>query len=59
MPEGTPVYKLAHALERRGMEKGKAIATAQKKTGLAYQTGKTPKRKKKRGKSKGGKNTSC
>lgn len=59
MPEGTPVYRLAHALERKGMPVGKSIAIAQKKTGLAYQTGKPPKRKKKKAKSKGGDKSCC
>jgi hypothetical protein len=45
MPKGTKVYKMAHAMERGGMAKGKAIAIAQAKTGKSYATGKKPKRK--------------
>lgn len=40
MPKNTKVHKLAHELMRNGMPKGQAIATAQKKTGQSYATGK-------------------
>lgn len=45
MPVDTPVHKMAKAIERSGVPEGIAIATAQKKTGMSYATGKPPKSK--------------
>ena len=44
-PVGTKVHKMAKAIERRGVPVAEAIATAQKRTGLSYATGKRPKTK--------------
>jgi hypothetical protein len=46
MPKGTKVHKMAQAMIRHGVPKGKAIATAQKKTGKSYKTGRKPKKRK-------------
>lgn len=40
MPTGTRVHKMAQAIMRAGGDEGMAIATAQKRTGQSYQTGK-------------------
>lgn len=40
MPENTKVHKMAKAMERSGVPVGEAIATAQKRTGQSYATGK-------------------
>jgi hypothetical protein len=46
MPKGTKVDDMYQAMVKRGVSKGEAAATAQKRTGLSLQTGKPPKRKK-------------
>lgn len=43
MPKNSPVHKMADAMMRRGVPEDEAIATAQKRTGLSYATGKPPK----------------
>ena len=48
MPKGTRVHRLKTRLQRKGMEEGPAIATAQKKTGQSYATGKRVRKKGKR-----------
>ena len=45
MPKGTKVHKMADAMQEKGVPVGKAIATAQKKTGMSYATGRPPKGK--------------
>ena len=44
MPKGSKVHKMAEAIERSGVAKGRAIAIAQAKTGKSYKTGKAPKK---------------
>jgi len=44
MPKGTKVHDMYAAMVREGMDKGKAARIAQSKTGLSLQTGKPPKR---------------
>ncbi len=48
MPKGSKVHKMAKALMREGMSEGRAIATAQAKTGKSYATGRKPKRKRRK-----------
>lgn len=43
MPKGTKVEKMYKAMKSEGMDKGKAAAIAQAKTGLSLATGKKPK----------------
>jgi hypothetical protein len=50
MPKNTPVHRMAKAMERRGVPVSEAIATAQKRTGMSYATGKRPKTKAAKGK---------
>ncbi len=59
MPKGSRAYRLAHLLENKGMAIGPAIATAQKQTGIGYQSGKPlPSKDKKKPKKKKRKNMS-
>ena len=48
MPKNSKVHKMADAMMKRGVPKSEAIATAQKRTGQSYQTGKAPKSKKRK-----------
>jgi len=45
MPKNTKVGKMYDAMVRDGMDKGKAAAIAQSKTGKSLATGRTPKSK--------------
>jgi len=45
MPKNTKVHKMADAIEKSGAPKSVAIATAQKRTGQSYATGKPTKKK--------------
>jgi hypothetical protein len=47
MPAGTKVQRVFEALKQKGFSPGSAARIAQKTTGLALQTGKPPKRKRK------------
>lgn len=40
MPKASKVHKMADAIERRGVSKGRAIAIAQSKMKQSYATGK-------------------
>ena len=44
MPKGTKVHRLVQKLMAKGYPKPNAIRIAQKSTGLAYATGKKPKK---------------
>ena len=48
MPVGTKVHKTYKALRRQGMSKGKAARISQSKTGQALSTGRPPKKKSRR-----------
>ena len=48
MPKGTKVHKLYKKLLKRGYDKESAARIAQAQTGQALQTGKPPKKKKKK-----------
>lgn len=48
VPKNTKVHKMAEAMMKRGVPEGEAIATAQKRTGMSYATGKKPKKGKKK-----------
>lgn len=43
MPKGTKVHRMYEHLVAKGMSKGMAAATAQKRTGKSLRTGRKPK----------------
>lgn len=48
MPKGSKVHRCYADLRKQGASKGKAARICQKSTGQALQTGKPPKRKRKK-----------
>lgn len=48
MPKGSKVHSVYEALRKEGFAKANAARIAQKQTGQALQTGKPPKRKRKK-----------